>query len=88
MPNPYGITATRDYLLAGNEITRLEAMILFATPDLTKIISDLRSQGKKVESRTVPLAKAIARVNAKATFLPPALLPVEDITVTEYWVVR
>jgi hypothetical protein len=51
--NPYGITATRDYLLAGHSITRLEAMVLFARPGLTKVISDLRSQGEKVQRRTI-----------------------------------
>jgi hypothetical protein len=88
MLNPYGITATRDYLLAGHPLTRLEAMVMFATPDLTKVISDLRSQKKTVERRTVALAHAIRRVNETATLVPPPALPVNDIKVTEYWVER
>jgi hypothetical protein len=44
MLNPYGVHAAREYLLEGNFITRLEAMVLFAVPDLTKIISDLRTK--------------------------------------------
>jgi hypothetical protein len=61
---------------------------IFAVPDLTKLISDLRREGHCVLRRTVPLAHAIQRVNATATFLPPAALPVRDISVTEYWVSR
>jgi hypothetical protein len=86
--NPYGITATRDYLLAGHAITRLEAMVLFAAPDLTKIISDLRRQGETVQRRTIALSHAIRRVNETATLVPPPALPVRDINVTEYWIER
>ena len=88
MLNPYGVRAAREYLLEGNLITRLEAMVLFAVPDLTKIISDLRREGETVESRTVPLVRAIRRVNEAATLVPPPALPVHDIKLTEYWVSR
>lgn len=88
MLNQYGVTATREYLLAGNMITRLEAMVLFAVPDLTKLIADLRREGHDVERRTIPLLAAIRRVNEAATLVPPPALPVGDIKVTEYWVSR
>lgn len=88
MLNPYGVHAAREYLLEGNLITRLEAMVLFAVPDLTKIISDLRREGHDVERRTIPLARAIRRVNQAATLVPPAALPVKEIQLTEYWVSR
>lgn len=88
MLNPYGVTATREYLLAGNLITRLEAMVLFAVPDLTKLVADLRREGHEVKRRTVPLSVAIRRVNEAATLVPPPALPVRDITLTEYWVSR
>lgn len=88
MLNPYGVNAAREYLLEGNAITRLEAMVLFAVPDLTKIISDLRREGHEVDRRAVPLALAISRVNEAATLVPPRALPVADIHLTEYWLVR
>lgn len=88
MLNAYGVHAAREYLLEGNLITRLEAMVLFAVPDLTKIISDLRQEGHEVERRTVSLARAIRRVNQAATLVPPAALPVGDIRLTEYWISR
>jgi hypothetical protein len=86
MLNAYGVQATREYLLSGNALTRLEAMVLFAVPDLTKIISDLRREGYSVERQTVPLARAIQRVNKGATLVPPRDLPVGEIQLTEYWV--
>lgn len=86
MLNPYGVPATREYLLAGNLITRLEAMVLFAVPDLTKLVADLRREGHEVKRRTVPLSVAIRRANEAATLVPPPALPVRDITLTEYWI--
>ena len=77
-----------EYLLAGKELTRLEAMVLFAVPDLTKIISDLRREGYEVKRRTLPYAAALRRVNEVASLTPPPALPVSDITLTEYWVSR
>lgn len=88
MFNRYGVTAAREYLLAGNLITRLEAMVLFAVPDLTKLVADLRRDGYEVKRRTVPLSVAIRRANEAATFVPPPTLPVRDITLSEYWVSR
>ncbi|URD60748.1 hypothetical protein M8312_13370 [Sphingomonas sp. KRR8] len=86
MLNRYGIAATRAYLLAGHAMTRLEAMVFFGTPDLTKVISDLRREGKSVRRRTITLSHALRRLNETATLVPPAALPVKDISVTEYWV--
>src|SRR5690606_929334 len=88
MLNPYGVTAAREYLLSGKELTRLEAMVLFAVPDLTKIISDLRREGYEVKRRTLPYAAALRRVNEAASLTPPPALPISDITLTEYWVRR
>lgn len=86
MSNRYGIAATREYMLAGRPITRLEAMVFFGTPDLTKIISDLRHEGQSVQRRTITLTQALRRVNEIATLVPPKALPVRDISITEYWV--
>ncbi len=88
MLNPYGVRAAREYLLGGKELTRLEAMVLFAVPDLTKIISDLRREGYEVKRRPLPYAAALRRVNEAARLTPPPELPITDITLTEYWVSR
>lgn len=88
MLNRYGVTAAREYLLSGKELTRLEAMVLFAVPDLTKIISDLRREGYEVKRRRLPYVAALRRVNEVATLTPPTALPVRDITLTAYWLSR
>ncbi len=88
MTNSYGVTATREYLLSGKEITRLEAMVLFGVPDLTKIISDLRREGYEVKRQSISYTKALRRVNEAARLTPPPSLPVSDISLTEYWLSR
>lgn len=82
------VLAAREHLLSGNLLTRLEAIVLFGVPDLTKIISDLRHEGYTVERRNVPYAAVLARVNKHAVLQPPPNLPVKEIVLTEYWVSR
>jgi hypothetical protein len=86
--NRYGVTAAREHLLAGAQITRLEAMVLYGVPDLTKIISDLRRDGFEVARKAIPFAAALRRVNGQAVVKPPASLPIREIMLTEYWVSR
>jgi hypothetical protein len=88
MLNRYGVMAAREYLLGGSRLTRLEAMVLFAVPDLTKIISDLRAEGYEVTRDVVPYEAALSRVNEAATLTPPPELPTKDINLTEYRIVR
>lgn len=83
----YGLTlAAREHLASGQPITRLEAIVLFGVADLTKLVSEMRRQGWVIESRSVPYATAVSRVNKHAVLKPPANLPVRDIQLTEYWV--
>lgn len=82
------ILAAREHLLGGALLTRLEALVLFGVPDLTKIISDLRREGFVVQSRSVPYASVITRVNKHAVLQPPANLPIKEIVLREYWVSR
>lgn len=88
MNNKFGVAAAREHLLSGDRFTRLEAIVLYGVPDLTKVISDLRRDGYTVLRETVPLAAALLRVNRVATVIPPAALPVRDVLVTEYRVSR
>jgi hypothetical protein len=81
-----GVLAAREHLLSGEPMTRLEAIILFGVPDLTKLISDLRHEGFTIRIRQVPYATAVTRVNRHATLQPPANLPVKEIALTDYWV--
>jgi hypothetical protein len=84
--NQYGMAlAVKEHLHSGQSITRLEALILFGVSDLTKVISDLRKEGWTVQSRSVPFAAAVKRVNEFAVVQPPANLPIREIQLTEYW---
>ena len=49
-------------------------------------MSDMRRQGWVIESRNVPYATAVRRVNEHAVLQPPVNLPVREIQLTEYWV--
>ncbi|MBL8545361.1 MAG: hypothetical protein JNL81_02800 [Hyphomonadaceae bacterium] len=79
-------TAAKEHLVSGLPLTRLEALIFFGVSNLPELVYEMRKQGWKVESRAVPYAAALVRVNKHATLKPPANLPVREITLTEYWV--
>lgn len=82
----YGIAmAVKEHLHSGNPITRLEALVLFGVSNLTDVISEMRKEGWIIESRPVPFAAAVKRVNEYAVLEPPKNLPVREIQLTEYW---
>ena len=85
--NRFGLHhAVREHLASGQPITRLEAMILFGIANLPDTIHEMRHQGWVIESRTIPYATAVQRINKHAVLQPPANLPVREIHLTEYWV--
>jgi hypothetical protein len=85
----YGLVlAAREHLLEGKPITRLEAIVLYGVPDLTKLISDMRKNGWTVQSRRIPYAAAARRVNEYAVLQTPRNLPIKEIQLTEYWVTK
>jgi hypothetical protein len=85
--NQHGLVlAAREHLLEGKPLTRLEAIVLYGVPDLTKLISDMRKEGWTVQSKRVPYVAAARRVNVHAVLQPPKNLPIKEIQLTEYWV--
>jgi hypothetical protein len=80
------VMAAREHLLEGKPITRLEAIVLYGVPDLTKLISDMRRHGWTVHSQKVAYVAAARRVNEHGVLRPPEDLPVKEIQLTEYWV--
>lgn len=90
MPRPksIGITGLRDYLVDGHPITRVEALVLFGVPDLTRVVSNLRAECYTVERGTISFANAIERIRGLALLAPPSDLPIHDIRLTEYRVAR
>jgi hypothetical protein len=85
--NRYGISlAAKEHILAGNPITRLEALVLYGISNLPTLINEMRKSGWVVESRHIPFAAAVKRINEHAVLQPPANLPVREIQLTEYWI--
>lgn len=87
-PKSIGIIGLSEYLIDGHPITRVEALILFGVPDLTKLISNLRAQGYAVGRGSVSFASAIERIRGLALLEPPGDLPVREIMLAEYRIAR
>jgi hypothetical protein len=81
-------TAAREYLLEGNPLTRLEALVLFGVISLPGLIRRMRTDGWVIESRHISYAAAVARMSDKARLEPPPNLPVREIQLTDYWINR
>ena len=87
--NRYGLgSAAKEHIVAGQPITRLEALILFGLQDLTTLIREMRKEGWLIRSKRIPYAAAMRRVNEYARIEPPQNLPIRDIHVTEYRISR
>jgi len=81
----YGIAiAAKEHLLSGFPITRLEAIVMYGVANLPDVIKEMRREGWVIESRLIPYATAVARVNKVAVLQPPANLPIREIQLTEY----
>lgn len=79
--------ALREHMLDGNPISLLEAILLFGVQnpnaEITRIKKDFM-----VESKRVPMAKIIVRINKYVQCSVPDDLPFREITMTEYWIAR
>lgn len=82
------VIAVKEHLLAGNHLTRMEALVLFGLSNLPELVYELRRDGFKVESRKVTYAAAMVRINKHAHLTPPPNLPIREIQFTEYWISR
>ena len=80
-----GSDAIKEYLLEGNEISLMEAMLLFGVQDLNAELARLRNVGFVVQKRRVPMAKILRRANQFCEVKAPSNLPIREILVTEYW---
>ena len=82
------ITAAKEHLLEGNPLTRLEALVLFGTVSLPRLVREMRSKGWVIESQPISFAAAIKRMENHAKVEPPRNLPIRELQMTEYWVSR
>ena len=81
-----GETACREYLLAGNKVTNLEASLLFGVGNPNALISRLRKEGYIIKSASCTYAAMLVRVNQYIQLTPPENLPIREIFFTEYWI--
>ena len=78
------MTGLKEHMIAGNPITKIEALILFGIPSLTAVISDMKKNGYKIEKQWVSYAGVLRRINEVAVLQPPSNLPYKELRLTEY----
>jgi len=78
--------ALREHMLEGNPVTLLEAILLFGVQGPNAEFNRIKKDGFLIESRSVPMAKVIRRINEYTVCKVPADLPYKEIQLTEYWI--
>ena len=79
-------SALREHMLEGHPVTLLEAMLLFGVQGPNAEFSRIKKDGFMIESRPVPMAKVIRRINEYTICKVPEGLPYKEICLTEYWI--
>jgi hypothetical protein len=80
--------AAKETLLEGQPLTRLEAMVLFGVANLPDVVKAMRREGWIIDQKLVPYAAAMKRINEHALLKPPPNLPIREVMVTEYRVMK
>jgi hypothetical protein len=78
--------ALREHMLEGNPVTLLEAILLFGVQGPNAEFNRIKKEGFLIESRSVPMAKVIRRINECMVCKVPPNLPYKEIQLTEYWI--
>ena len=84
-PSDHSADQTPDHCPRAAPCERRVRFIPSAGYALTDVISEMRKEGWIIESRSIPFAAAVKRVNEYAVLEPPKNLPVREIQLTEYW---
>lgn len=83
-----GPSALMEYMLQGNRVTLLEAIMLFGVQAPNKTLTDMKRKGFIIKSAVVPMVAVVRRINEVASMVPPDSLPIKEIQLREYWVNR
>ena len=86
MPRYSAPDALKMFLLEGNTISNLEAVLLFGTQSPWRVIHSLKKEGLIIGKQKVPMIKILARLNKLTVCQAPSNLPVREILMTEYWI--
>lgn len=80
--------ALKEHMLAGNAVSLIEAMLLFGVKSPNRTLTNLKREGFIIQSRNVPMAKIIRRINQHVDCSIPDDLPYEEINMMEYWLTQ
>ena len=80
--------ALREHMLEGHPASLLEALLLFGVQNPNAELTRMRKDGLRIESKRVPMAKIIVRINKFVECTVPDDLPYRELTMTEYWIAR
>jgi hypothetical protein len=80
------VMALREHMLEGNPVTLLEAILLFGVKNPNAEFHRIKKDRFLIESRSVPMAKVIRRINEYTVCKVPPNLPYKEIQLTEYWI--
>ncbi len=80
--------ALREHMLEGNPASLLEALLLFGVQNPNAELTRMRKDGLRIESKRVPMAKIVVRINKYVSCTVPDNLPYRELTMTEYWIAR
>jgi uncharacterized protein YceH (UPF0502 family) len=78
--------ALREYMLEGNRVSLLEAMLLFGVQAPNAELTRMKRMGFLIKAQKAPMAKIIRRINKFTVCKVPKNLPYLEIYLTEYWV--
>lgn len=86
MPKYKPSEALREHMLQGHPVTLLEAILLFGVQGPNAEFNRIKRDGFLIESKPIPMAAVIRRLNEYTTCKVPENLPYKEISLTEYWI--
>lgn len=82
----YGnVMALKEHVLAGEKISRVEALVLFGVQDLNRELLRMKKSGFLIKNTKTTMTKIILRLNKFSICKPPKNLPTNEIIMNEYW---
>ncbi|MDC0562393.1 hypothetical protein OAO43_02390 [Candidatus Pelagibacter ubique] len=82
----YGnVMALKEYILSGEKISRIEALVLFGVQDLNRELLRMKKSGFILKNTKTTMTKIIIRLNKFSICKPPKDLPTNEIIMNEYW---
>ena len=84
MKSKFTRTLAIEYILKGNPITEFEGCVLFGSPSIHKLVSEMRRKGHIFHSKFVTYAEIKRRINKYMKMEHPKDLPINEITFMQH----